>query len=221
MDFLNKRTWFGLITVLGLLAFELFNYATTQEALSTILGALSFFGFPVYYLIAIAFAAIDLGGLSSTFTEEDWSNETWWVWVSTVGWEIASVVNAALTYMSVTIAMAVAPVSQLATVMPKVQEIYTYIPAALAFVVWLVRIMLIGSIVASTNGGQKPKKQRPIQQVAAAPTRAQAQRPMQPAPVRSPVTITQIPVGAPRQSNREPSSGPNNGEDDVAKLLGI
>jgi len=223
---LDRRNWFGLITVLGLLAFEIFNYATNQDAMAKIFGEAKFFTIPIYYLLAIAFSAIDLGGLSSTFTEEDWGHEPWWVYVATGGWLIASIVNALLTYLAILVGMALAPISQLAVVMPKVAAVYDYLPAALTIVIWLIRVMLIGSIVASTNGGRPKKKpiQRPVQQ-AAAPTASQAYRPMSPAPAKPQVSMHQVPVRlSGTQSSSSPGGRPSGNnqadDDDILKLIG-
>ena len=64
---------FGLIIVAALLAFEIFNYSTTDFALSDLLGGLSFLGLSWSTILAIAFCGIDFAGIARLFTPSEGS----------------------------------------------------------------------------------------------------------------------------------------------------
>ena len=55
---------FGLLIVGALLAFELFNYSTTEFALSDLLGELKFMGVRWATILSIAFCGIDFAGIA-------------------------------------------------------------------------------------------------------------------------------------------------------------
>ena len=61
---------FGAIIITALLAFEIFNYSTTDFALSDLLGDLSFIGIAWATILAIAFCGIDFAGIARLFTPE-------------------------------------------------------------------------------------------------------------------------------------------------------
>ena len=66
---------FGLIIISALIAFELFNYSTTEFALSDLLGDLSFAGISWATILALAFCGIDFAGIARLFTPEEGENE--------------------------------------------------------------------------------------------------------------------------------------------------
>jgi len=219
---LDKRFWFKLITLTGLAAFEIFNFATNQSAMELIFGDTQFVMIYIYNLVAIAFSAIDLGGLSSTFTEEKWPNEPWWVYVSTIAWFLASIVSGLLTYMSVAVAMTVAPVSQLAAVMPNLAAIYDFIPVAIAAVIWLIRVMLIGSAVAGSGHVSAPRPKpstRPVH-IGTQPTASQPKPAPAPAP-KAPAAAQPGNESAPMQSIKMGPSLTKQDEDDLMEMMGL
>ena len=61
---------FGLIILGALLAFEIFNYSTTDYALTDLLGDLRFLDLRWATILAIAFCAIDFAGIARLFTPE-------------------------------------------------------------------------------------------------------------------------------------------------------
>ncbi len=59
---------FGIIILGALLAFEIFNYSTTDYALTDLLGDLRFLDLRWATILAIAFCAIDFAGIARLFT---------------------------------------------------------------------------------------------------------------------------------------------------------
>ena len=58
----------GVILVLSLLAFEMFNFDTTRYALESLIGDIRFIGLGWATILAIAFCAIDFAGLARLLT---------------------------------------------------------------------------------------------------------------------------------------------------------
>jgi len=66
---------FGLLIVGALLAFELFNYSTTDFALTDLLGDLKFMGVSWATILSVAFCGIDFAGIARLFTPEQGRDE--------------------------------------------------------------------------------------------------------------------------------------------------
>src|SRR5512139_95211 len=66
---------FGVIITFALFAFEIFNYSSTQFALSDILGDLAFGPFRWATILALAFCSIDFAGIARIFTPEKGRDE--------------------------------------------------------------------------------------------------------------------------------------------------
>ena len=71
---------FVLILLVALIAFEMFNYSTTDYALNDLLGTLQFLGIPWSTILAIAFCGIDFAGIARLFTPQQGSDEPKEVW---------------------------------------------------------------------------------------------------------------------------------------------
>ena len=65
---LNRGAAWGLMIIGALLAFELFNFSTTQFALRDIVGDLAFAGMRWATILAVAFCGIDFAGIARIFT---------------------------------------------------------------------------------------------------------------------------------------------------------
>lgn len=144
-----KEWIFGGIIVFGLGAFDIFNFATTQDALRSFLGDAKLLIVPIATALAIAFCAVDLGGLASIFTKEKGLGEPWYVWMLGAGWLVASMANAFLTYWAVLMGMTSAP----ALTNPKfsAEAVLNVVPVMLAITVWLIRLLIIGSMIVAGN----------------------------------------------------------------------
>ena len=82
----SRQMAIGVILIVALLAFELFNFDTTQFALESLLGDIRFLGLSWATILAIAFCAIDFAGLARLFTPERGSDEPKEIWYLTGAW---------------------------------------------------------------------------------------------------------------------------------------
>ena len=65
---IGRSSVFGAILITALVAFEIFNYSTTEFALSDLLGRLEVRRHPLGDHIEIAFCGIDFAGIARLFT---------------------------------------------------------------------------------------------------------------------------------------------------------
>ena len=94
---LQRGFLFGILIVAALLAFELFNYSTTDFALTDLLGDLSFLGIGWATILSLAFCGIDFAGIARLFTPEQGADEPHEVWYLFGAWMLAATMNAMLT----------------------------------------------------------------------------------------------------------------------------
>src|SRR5512136_3314881 len=95
----------GMIIICALLAFEAFNYSTTQFALADVLGNLKFAGIAWSTILAIAFCGIDFAGIARLFTPQQGRDEPAEVWYLFGAWLLAAGFNAVLTWWGVSVAI--------------------------------------------------------------------------------------------------------------------
>lgn len=140
---LQRGLAFGLIIVIALLAFELFNYSTTDYALSNLLGDLKFVAVKWSTILAIAFCGIDFAGIARLFTPEEGRNEPHEVWYLFGAWLLAATMNAMLTWWGVS--LAIANHNTLGnSVIPR-DVLLRVVPVFTAIMVWLIRVLIIGT----------------------------------------------------------------------------
>lgn len=143
----NKNTIFGLMLFAALIAFEIFNFSTTEFALVDVLGGLTFAGLKWATILSFAFCGIDFAGVAKLFSPSDTKEEPMEVWYLFGSWILAAGMNATLTWWGVTIAIS-SHVSQGSTIFSG-ETIQKVVPVFVAVMVWLIRIMIIGSFTAS------------------------------------------------------------------------
>jgi hypothetical protein len=148
-----------LIMLAALVAFEMFNFSTTEYALATFFGGHDALGMASWAtVLSIAFCGIDFAGLSSLFTPQtDWRKEPKTIWMLTGAWFLGAAMNAIMTWWAVTSALSENPV--LGNELVSRQQILEIVPVFVAALVWLTRVMLIGSI--ATTGDHVFGRQRP------------------------------------------------------------
>jgi hypothetical protein len=127
----------------ALLAFELFNYSTTDFALRDLLGDLSFMGIRWATILSIAFCGIDFAGIARLFTPEEGGNEPKEVWYLFGAWMLAAVMNAMLTWWGVSIALL--QHQSLGNAVVAQETLLRAVPIFVAVLVWLTRVLIIGS----------------------------------------------------------------------------
>ena len=145
---INAIMILGLIIIIALVSFELFNYTTTEYALGDLLGSLTFLGLRWSTILSIAFCGIDFAGIARLFITGRDVEEPKEVWYLFGAWLMAAAMNAALTWWGVSIAVLNHPV-QSSAVMDSA-TLVKIVPVFVAIMIWVIRVLIIGTI--STAG---------------------------------------------------------------------
>ena len=141
---LRRGSLFGIILLVALLAFEVFNYSTTDFALTDLLGKdLTFMGLRWATILSIAFCGIDFAGIARLFTPEQGRDEPAEVWYLFGAWILAAAMNAGLTWWGV--AVAIGNHTPLGTAILGRETLAGIIPVFVAVMVWIIRLLLIGT----------------------------------------------------------------------------
>jgi len=152
----QKGILYVFIFILALVAFEAFNFSTTEFALSDVLGDLRFMGVRWATLLSIAFCGIDFAGIARLFaprTECENQQSTWFMFGA---WILAGTMNTILTWWGVVMAMQTHAV--LSTGLLNGSLVGKAIPIFIALMVWVIRILLIGTL--SKKGDRLLKEAR-------------------------------------------------------------
>jgi len=139
----NRKVLFGLFFILALLLFELFNFSSTQYALTDILGdSFSFHGLGWATLLALGFCLMDFAGVARIFTREtDMKKESPIIARIFMTWMIAAGINATLTWWSVSEAIQIRQAANISIVHS--EGIIKVIPVFVAVAIWGIRVLLI------------------------------------------------------------------------------
>lgn len=194
---LQRGSIFGIILLVALLAFEVFNYSTTDFALTDLLGKdLTFMGLRWATILSVAFCGIDFAGIARLFTPEQGRDEPAEVWYLFGAWILAAAMNAGLTWWGV--AIAVGNHTPMGSSIIGQETLTKIIPIFVAVMVWIIRLLLIGTFAmagermfaaatAKRNTYEKPvtrfeQTQTPVRSTnnafaAKGQTQQQAQRP--------------------------------------------
>jgi hypothetical protein len=134
----------GAMIIAALLAFELFNYSTTEFALGDVLGDLRFIGIRWSTILALAFCGIDFAGIARLFTPEQGREEPAEVWYLFGAWLLAAAMNATLTWWGVSVAIANHS-SLSGGLIVSNTTLTRVVPVFVAIMVWLIRVLIIGT----------------------------------------------------------------------------
>ena len=202
----NRRgALFGGILLAALLAFEVFNYSTTDFALRDVLGDLRFAGLRWSTVLSIAFCGIDFAGIARLFTPERGRDEPAEVWYLFGAWLLAAAMNAMLTWWGVSVAI-ISHTSE-GSILLGQTTMTKVVPIFVAIMVWLIRVLIIGTFsVAGENlfslADDYPRT-RSIQRPSPQPARTSTPAYVRPAP--KPLSATPIHNGP---SRMEPTYHP-------------
>ena len=141
---ISRGLLFGALILTALLAFELFNYSTTDFALSDLLGELKFLGVSWATILSVAFCGIDFAGIARLFTPEQGADEPTEVWYLFGAWMLAAVMNAMLTWWGVSIA--ILNHQTLGNAVVARETLLRVVPIFVAVMVWLIRVLIIGTM---------------------------------------------------------------------------
>jgi len=148
---INRGAAWGLIIVTALVAFEIFNYSTTQFALADVLGDLKFAGLRWATILAIAFCGIDFAGIARIFTPQQGRDEPAEVWYLFGAWLLAAGFNATLTWWGVSVAITSHTSAGAGAVISN-STLTKVVPIFVAVMVWLIRVLIIGTFsIAGDN----------------------------------------------------------------------
>ena len=181
---IKRGVVFGLLIITALVAFEVFNYSTTDFALTDLLGNLRFWGVRWATILAIAFCGIDFAGIARLFSPEGKVGEGTESWYLFAAWLIAATMNATLTWWGVSIA--IANHETLGNAVIARQTLLQVVPVFVAVMVWLLRVLIIGlfSIAGERYFGQDqlrvefaPRQRRQAPVTSRKPAMAASSRP--------------------------------------------
>jgi len=141
---ISRGAAWGAMILGALLAFEVFNFSTTEFALNDVLGELKFAGFRWATILSIAFCGIDFAGIARIFTPEQGADEPTEVWYLFGAWLLAAAMNAMLTWWGVSVAI-ISHSSLGAGAVISNATLTKAVPVFVAIMVWLIRVLIIGT----------------------------------------------------------------------------
>jgi hypothetical protein len=125
----------------ALVAFEIFNFKTTQFALVDLLGGESFAGIRWATILAIAFCAIDVAALLRFFALGQSRGSDLEAWYLMGAWLLGATMNAFMAWWAVSVTLLyLGPNSGFLGQLPLLETL----PIIVAVLVWLTRILFIG-----------------------------------------------------------------------------
>jgi hypothetical protein len=192
---------FGFLIVGALLAFELFNYSTTDYALNDFLGGLTFLGIRWATILAIAFCGIDFSGIARLFTPEKGENSPREVWYLFAAWLLAASMNAMLTWWGV--ALAIVNHQSLGSSIIASDTLVKVVPVFVAIMVWVIRVLIIGTFSVAGNR-LFSQADTPFHSQAPVPVMQRSD------PSSRPVPVQQVTLHTHAQSSPEPDHRPVN-----------
>jgi hypothetical protein len=143
-----KRSSRHIVAILSILAalaaFEIFNFSTTSFALRTLFGNLTAIGMNWASLFAIAICCMDIAGIICLFlptadpTRPKRDPRLFGAWLLAAG------LNTWLTWRGISLAIAIRQ-AQIGWVVD-VEILTRTLPIFMAFLIWLIRVLIIGSL---------------------------------------------------------------------------
>jgi len=171
---ISRGTAWGIMIIGALLAFEVFNFSTTEFALNDVLGDLKFAGFRWATILSIAFCGIDFAGIARIFTPEQGVDEPTEVWYLFGAWLLAAAMNAMLTWWGVSVAIINHSSLGAGTVISNA-TLTKVVPVFVAIMVWLIRVLIIGTFSLAGDRLFSQDNRRPRSTVRQAPRHRQPQ----------------------------------------------
>jgi hypothetical protein len=192
----NRGAAWGMMIIGALLAFEIFNFSTTQFALRDVLGDLTFAGMRWASILAVAFCGIDFAGIARIFTPEQGADEPKEVYYLFGAWFLAATFNAILTWWGVSVAI-VSHASASGGAVVSTATMTKVVPIFVAAMILLIRVLIIGTFSLAgdrlfttdtrrTSYSGSYNAPRPVQE--------QTYRPVQSQPIIRPASTLNRPV---------------------------
>ena len=200
---IRSNTVYGMIIILAMFAFEAFNYGTTNYALKDLLGDLRFAGIPWATLMALAFCGLDFAGIARLITtngREENPKSSWYLFGA---WLIAGTFNAILTWWGVSIA--ISSHTTVSAALASTQSLTSIVPVMVAVMVWIIRVLIIGSLSSTLEKLQTPTRRS---QPAARPTNSSTPQRFNPNQERPAANLHRIVPTQQRPSGSVAASAP-------------
>ncbi len=226
----SRKLVIAAILGVALIAFEVFNFDTTQFALTNLLGEVRFGGVLWASILAIAFCAIDFAGLVRIFTPQRGREEPRSVWFLTGAWFLGTIANAVMTWWAVSLTLLSHDFGN--EVLSR-EALLRYVPIFVAMLVWLTRILFIGAFsvageevfdlnrASSRETQPAAKPARPAEQPAVTQAAARQPRPSQSTPApRAAASRPAVQPPAPAAVTYEPVDDPVVGLPSAPKTSG-
>src|SRR6266511_1440980 len=194
---LNRGAAWGMMIIGALLAFEIFNFSTTQFALRDVLGDLTFAGMRWASILAVAFCGIDFAGIARIFTPEQGADEPKEVYYLFGAWFLAATFNAILTWWGVSVAI-VSHASASGGAVVSAVTMTKVVPIFGAAMILLIRVLIIctfslaGDRLFTTDTRRATSYNTTYQNPR--PTQEQTYRPVQSQPIIRPASTLNRPV---------------------------
>jgi hypothetical protein len=152
---------FGGILISALMSFEIFNFGTTSFALRDLLGDLTFAGMRWSTVLAIAFCGIDFAGIARIFTPEQGRDEPAEIYYLFGAWLLAAAFNASLTWWGVSVA--IINHNAMGDALIGRETVTKAVPIFVAAMVWLIRVLIIGTFSVAGERLFTLEETRPVQ----------------------------------------------------------
>ncbi len=144
---LPKISLFGIIIVGALVAFEVFNYSTTEFALTDLLGSFKFAGVGWATILALAFCGMDFAGIARLFSPQHAKEKPLEIWYLLGAWFLAATMNAMLTWWAISVSLL--QHQGLGNEIINRETLLSSVPIFVALLVWLIRVLMIGTFTLS------------------------------------------------------------------------
>lgn len=138
----TRQILIGMLLIIALLAFEMFNFDSTQFALDSLFGEVSFIQFHWATILAIAFCAIDFAGLAHLFSTNRLAGSSRDRWYLTGAWFLGATMNAIMTWWAVSLALLA---HDFGNELIGREQLLKIVPIFVAILVWLTRVLFIGA----------------------------------------------------------------------------
>lgn len=139
----QRGSMFALLILMALVAFEIFNYSTTEFALADLIGNLKFSGIRWSTILAMAFCGMDFAGIARLFSPERLKKTAMDSWYLLGAWLLAATMNAVLTWWAISAALL--EHAGLGNEIVDRETLLGAVPIFVAILVWLIRVLMIGS----------------------------------------------------------------------------